>query len=214
MGVAQGGAQMDRRRARFLFLIVGLSVLVVDQVTKHLAVISLEGEEPVRLLFGAVYLTLVRNSGAAFSMGTDYTFVFPVITIIVIAGLVFIIRGVHSRPWALALGLVLGGALGNVGDRLFRSPGPFVGHVVDMISVFDDHGQVFPVFNAADSSLCIGVVLIALLELTGRRRDGTRATKESPAVEGALPDRGSSSGEREGGGAPAPRSQGAQEVRD
>ncbi len=171
------GATIDRRRARTLFLAVAFVAVLVDQVTKHLSVLFLEDEEPVRLLFGAVYLTLVRNAGAAFSMGTAYTFVFPIITLCVIAGLAFVMRGVRSRPWAVALGLVLGGALGNLGDRLFRAPGPFLGHVVDMISVFDDHGQVFPVFNGADSALSIGVVLIALLELTGRRRDGTRVTK-------------------------------------
>jgi signal peptidase II len=191
VGVAHG-AQVDRRRALRLFLLVALAVVLLDQVTKHLSVIWLEDHEPVRLLFGAVYLTLVRNSGAAFSMGTDYTFVFPVITLCVIVGLAFVMRGVRSRPWAVALGLVLGGALGNLGDRVFRSPGPFLGHVVDMISVFDDRGQVFPVFNAADSALTIGVVLIALLELTGRRRDGTRVTGRSrPDPDGAeATDRG------------------------
>ena len=71
--------------------------------------------------------------------------------------------------------LPLGGALGNLGDRVFRAPGPFVGHVVDFVSVFDDAGRVFPVFNVADSALTIGLGLALLLELTGRRRDGTRA---------------------------------------
>ena len=75
----------------------------------------------------------------------------------------------------MALGLVLGGALGNLTDRLFRAPGPFIGHVIDFISVFDPGGRVFPVFNAADSALCTGVALAILLELTGRRRDGGQA---------------------------------------
>jgi signal peptidase II len=78
-------------------------------------------------------------------------------------------------PWALALGLVLGGALGNLGDRLFRAPGVFHGHVVDMISVFGPYGEHFAVFNVADSCLTVGVVLAVLLELTGRQRDGSRA---------------------------------------
>jgi signal peptidase II len=77
-------------------------------------------------------------------------------------------------PWALALGLVLGGALGNLGDRLFRAPGPFLGHVVDMISMFAPYGQRFAVFNVADSCLTVGVCLAVLLELTGRQRDGSR----------------------------------------
>jgi signal peptidase II len=174
MCVAQSENRRDRRRALILSVAVALAVVVVDQVTKHLSVITLEGREPVKLLWGAVYLTLVRNSGAAFSMFTDYTWVFPLITLVVIGVIAFLMRRVSSRLWAVALGLVLGGALGNFGDRLFRSPGLFIGHVVDMISVFYKHGQVFPVFNGADSALCIGAVLIVLLELTGRRRDGVR----------------------------------------
>jgi signal peptidase II len=172
----------SRRRVRTVFALVAVGVLLIDQLTKHLAVIRLEGHEPVRLLWGAVYLTLVRNSGAAFSMGTRYTFVFPVVTLLVIAGIAWMVRRLGSVPWALALGLVLGGALGNLCDRVFRSPGPFVGHVVDMVSVFDDAGQKFPVFNAADSALTCGVALIILLELTGRRRDGTRAGAGTPAA--------------------------------
>jgi signal peptidase II len=88
--------------------------------------------------------------------------------------LALVIRTVRSTPWAVALGIVLGGVVGNLGDRLFRAPGPLMGHVVDMVSVFDEHGRVFPVFNVADSALTIGVALIILLELTGRQRDGTR----------------------------------------
>jgi len=176
--VAHGGTEGSGRYARILFGTVALAVLVIDQLTKHLAVVRLEESEPVRLLGGAVYLTLVRNSGAAFSFGTGYTFVFPTITIVVIGWICWMARRLGSGLWALALGLVLGGALGNLGDRLFRSPGPFFGHVVDMVSVFHPAGQVFPVFNAADSALSVGVVLAVLLELTGRRRDGTRATDE------------------------------------
>jgi signal peptidase II len=148
--------------------------VLFDQVPKHLSVINLEDGDPVRLLGGAVYLTLVRNSGAAFSLGTDITFVFPMVAFIVLVVLGLVIRKVRSTPWAVALGFVLGGVLGNLGDRLFRSPGPLMGHVVDMVSVFDERGRVFPVFNVADSALTIGVVLIILLELTGRQRDGTR----------------------------------------
>jgi signal peptidase II len=171
--VAQG-SQADRRRVLLVFLAVGVSVLLVDQVTKHLSVIYLEDREPVRLLWGAVYLTLVRNSGAAFSLGTDITYVFPLVALVVLVVLALVIWRVRSVAWAVALGLVLGGVFGNLGDRLFRAPGPFVGHVVDMVSVFDERGRVFPVFNAADSALTIGVVLIILLELTGRQRDGSR----------------------------------------
>jgi signal peptidase II len=171
--VAQG-SHPDRRRVLLIFLLVGSTATLIDQVTKHLSVTFLEDRDPVRLLGGAVYLTLVRNSGAAFSLGTDFTYIFPLVAIVVLAVLTLVIRKVRSIPWAVALGLVLGGVLGNLGDRIFRSPDPFLGHVVDMVSVFDGHGRVFPVFNAADSALTIGVALIILLELTGRQRDGSR----------------------------------------
>ena len=162
------------RRAVGVLAATCLVALALDQVTKHLAVEYLADRDPVRLLGGAVYLVLTRNSGAAFSIGRDYTFVFPVVTFVVAGWIVWMARRLRSLPWAVALGLVLGGALGNLVDRMLRDPGPFFGHVVDFISVFDAHGRVFPVFNVADSSLVCGVTLAILLELTGRHRDGTR----------------------------------------
>jgi signal peptidase II len=168
---------VTRRRA--VGVLVGTAAVVVglDVLTKQLAVSQLSDRSPVRLLGGAVYLVLTRNSGAAFSLGTGHTIVFPLITLGVVAWISWMARGLRSLPWALALGLVLGGALGNVGDRLFRAPGPLIGHVVDFVSLFDDSGQVWPVFNLADSALSTGVVLAVLLELTGRRRDGVRTVK-------------------------------------
>lgn len=168
------GSTIDRRRVLTLFLGIAAVVTLVDQVTKHLTVVYLADREPVKVLGGLVYLMHVRNSGAAFSMGTGVTWVFPIIALVVSVVLFFVIRSVRSLPWAIALGLVFGGVIGNLGDRLFRSPGPFMGHVVDMISLLDERGQGFPVFNGADSALTVGVVLIILLELTGRQRDGTR----------------------------------------
>ena len=105
------------------------------------------------------------------------------IALVVVGWIVWMARRLRSLPWAIALGLVLGGALGNLADRLFRAPGPFVGHVVDMISVFDPTARVFPVFNIADRALICGVVLAILLELTGRQRDGTRITRKPAATD-------------------------------
>ncbi len=166
-----------------MVLLVGIAlvVLTVDQLTKHLAVQQLDPREPVRILGGLVYLSLVRNSGAAFSLGSDYTFVFPVITLFVVGWIGWAALRLRSLPWAVALGLVLGGALGNLGDRLFRAPGFMVGHVVDMISAFAPYGQRFAVFNVADSCLVVGVCLAVLLELTGRQRDGGRLPSSRPS---------------------------------
>jgi signal peptidase II len=156
-----------------------LLAVVLDQVVKELSTKGLTEGEPVRILGGLIYLSLLRNSGAAFSLGSGYTWVFPLVTIVVIGWIGYMARKLRSLPWAIALGLVLGGALGNLGDRLFRAPGPFQGHVVDMISLFGPYGEYFAVFNIADSCLSVGVVLAVLLELTGRQRDGSRASRKA-----------------------------------
>ncbi|MGW0432628.1 signal peptidase II [Micromonospora sp. NPDC003197] len=171
---AEPAGRPPRRRAVTILAVVALLAWLADLGTKHLALAMLEDREPVRLLGGAVYLSLTRNSGAAFSLGSDYTFVFPLITAVVVGWISWMAVRLRSVPWAIALGLVLGGALGNLTDRIFRAPGVLLGHVVDMISVFDPYGQVFPIFNLADSALVCGVILAVLLEFTGRQRDGTR----------------------------------------
>jgi signal peptidase II len=157
----------------------GTAVLAVglDQLVKELSTNNLTEGVPVRILGGLIYLSLLRNSGAAFSLGSGFTWVFPLITLAVIGWIVWMGRRLRSVPWAISLGLVLGGALGNLGDRLFRAPGPFQGHVVDMISLFAPYAEKFAVFNIADSCLSVGVVLAVLLELTGRQRDGSRARR-------------------------------------
>jgi len=148
--------------------------VILDQWVKWLSTENLDEGNPVRILGGLIYLSLLRNSGAAFSLGSDYTWVFPVITLVVIGWITYMATRLRSVPWALALGLVLGGALGNLIDRLFRAPGFLHGHVVDMVSLFGPYAEYFAVFNVADSCLSVGVVLAVLLELTGRQRDGTR----------------------------------------
>jgi signal peptidase II len=162
--------------------VLGATALVavaLDQWVKWLCTEHLTEGEPVRILGGLVYLSLLRNGGAAFSFGTGHTWIFPVITLVVIGWIVWMATRLRSVPWAVSLGLVLGGAFGNLGDRLFRAPGPFQGHVVDMISVFAPYGEKFAVFNVADSCLTVGVALAVLLELTGRQRDGGRTKSGS-----------------------------------
>lgn len=157
---------------------VAVIAVAVDQIVKYLSTQHLTEGEPVRILGGLIYLSLLRNSGAAFSLGTGVTWVFPVITLVVVGWIVWMATKLRSVPWAIALGLVLGGALGNLTDRLFRAPGPFRGHVVDMISAFAPYGEKFAVFNIADSCLTVGVILAILLELTGRQRDGRRGVRK------------------------------------
>jgi signal peptidase II len=166
-----------RNRATALVAGVGVVVVGIDLLVKQLTVANLEGHDPVRILGGLIYLMCLRNSGAAFSFGTDATWVFPCFAVIVIGVIAWLTRRLASLPWAVSYGLILGGAAGNLGDRIFRAPGFFVGHVVDMISVLNSQGTGFPVFNIADSALTCGVALAVLLEFTGRRRDGSRVVK-------------------------------------
>ena len=188
-GAGSGHRGGFTRAAVTVLGVTAVLAVVLDQVTKELSTQHLTEGEPVRILGGLVYLSLLRNSGAAFSLGSDYTWVFPVITLVVIGWIGWMARKLRSVPWGIALGLVLGGALGNLGDRLFRAPGPFRGHVVDMISVFGPYGEKFAVFNIADSCLSVGVVLAVLLELTGRQRDGTRIGRKPSAPEAGSAER-------------------------
>jgi len=124
---------------------------------------------PIRLLGGLLTITLTRNGGAAFSIGTSMTVVFTAIAAGVIVYILRTARNLRSIGWAIALGLLLGGATGNLLDRIFRAPAPFQGHVVDWIEL-----PHWPVFNLADSSICCAGVLVVLLALRGIRLDGAR----------------------------------------
>jgi signal peptidase II len=164
----------NRRLPLILVIVVALAVLALDSITKQLVLSNLHEGDPKRVIPGVLYLNLTRNSGAAFSFGTNHTWIFPTITFVVIVWIAWMSRKLRSVPWAIAFGIVLGGAFGNLTDRLFRAPGPMRGAVVDFISMFSDNGRGFAIFNLADSALTCGVALAILLELLGRHRDGTR----------------------------------------
>ena len=122
---------------------------------------------------GFLTLQMLRNSGAAFSIGTSMTIVFTVIAVAVIIYILRAARKLRSLPWAITLGLLLGGATGNLSDRIFRSPGVFRGDVVDWIEL-----PHWPVFNLADSAIVCGGVIAVLLAVMGLRMDGTREGRE------------------------------------
>jgi signal peptidase II len=178
------GRIRSARTAYLVVLGVGAALVGLDQWTKQLAIDGLGDGSVVRILGGLVYLDLTFNPGAAFSIGTGLTWIFPIIAMAISAGILWFTRQLRSWPWAVVLGLILGGALGNLVDRLFREPGPMRGHVVDFISVFAPAGEKFPIFNIADSALTVGVVLAIALELFAVRRDGTRVVKR-PSGEAA-----------------------------
>jgi signal peptidase II len=168
-----------------LLAVIAVLVLAADIITKTVAVAQLENRAPLELLGGLVYLQLVRNPGAAFSLATGYTWVLTIVAIAVVVVIIRVARRLRSIGWAIALGLVLGGALGNLTDRIFRAPGPLQGHVVDIVSLFAPDGRVWPVFNMADSSIVTGGVLLVLLALLGRELDGRRTSARGDAEEGA-----------------------------
>ena len=145
----------------------GLGGLLMGVLVASLALRGGEGQERLRLLGGAIYLDIARNSGAAFSLGTGFTVLLSVIALAVVAVIVRTASRMSSTGWAVALGLILGGALGNLTDRIFRAPGVFRGHVVDWISLFGPDAAHWPIFNLADSGVVCGAILAGLLSLFG-----------------------------------------------
>jgi signal peptidase II len=168
-------------RRGWLFAFVAPVVLVADFVTKALALQALDGEPPVRVLGGLVYFQIVRNPGASFGMATGMTWLLTLIALAVVVAIFWIMPKLRSVGWAIGLALVLAGALGNLIDRFFRAPGALHGHVIDFVSLFAPNGEVWPVFNVADSSIVCGGILIVLMALLGRDYDG-RTTKEKAAT--------------------------------
>jgi signal peptidase II len=166
-----------RPRRIGLFVLIAVLVLAADLLSKVLVVAQIPPTRSVRLLGGALYLVQARNSGAAFSVGTGATVVLTAVAVLVVAIIVRAARRLRSIGWAVALGLVLGGALGNLVDRLFRAPAPGRGHVVDWISLFADDGHIWPIFNVADSCIVIGGCLAVLVSLRGIDLAGARPAK-------------------------------------
>ncbi len=154
-------------------------MVALDIISKTLIVSELGPRGQKRLLGGAIYLIETRNAGAAFSVGTGATVLLTVVALVVIVVIIRAARSMRSIGWAVALGLILGGALGNLVDRLFRAPGFGRGHVVDWISVFSDDGHIWPVFNLADSAICCGAVLAAIIAIIGIEFDGSRRRSTS-----------------------------------
>lgn len=174
---------------------LALGVVVVDQLTKAWAVAALTGSGRIDLLGRWLGLVLVRNPGAAFSFATGQTWVFTAVAVVVTVIVLRVSRRLGSMWWAATLGLVLGGAVGNLIDRLARDPGIFRGHVVDFI----DYGGLF-VGNVADIAIVGAAAAIMALSAAGFEIDGTRAGE--PGEERASADRGSVDGGRRRGARP------------
>ncbi|MGH3809873.1 MAG: signal peptidase II [Pseudonocardiaceae bacterium] len=176
----------DRRRTGLLAATATVTLLL-DVLSKIVVVAILEGRPPLELLGGGLYLVVFRNSGAAFSMATGLTWLLSLIALGVVVAIVRLSPRLRSTGWAFGLGLVLGGALGNLADRLLRAPGPLRGQVVDFLSLLAPDGSVWPVFNLADSAIVCGGAVLVLLAATGQDFDGTRGPRRPGPAESGGP---------------------------
>ena len=177
-----------RRRVAVLFAIA-VAVLLLDIATKAIVVATLRPGVPVHVIGDVLEWDLLRNPGAAFSVGTGQTILFTAIAVAVVIYIVRTARKLYSIGWAVTMGLLLGGACGNLVDRIFRAPGLFRGEVVDFIEVT----RYWPVFNLADSAIVCGGILTVLLALLGYHLDGTHGDRaaadsgDAPAADTSEP---------------------------
>ena len=170
---AQNAERSSGRRGLALIPIlaaVAVGAYLADVLSKVLVVAKMEPGERISVIGDFLTFRLARNSGAAFSMATGYTWVLSIVALSVVVGIIIYAKRLGSLGCVIGLGLVLGGALGNLTDRMFRSPGPLRGHVVDFIQV----GSWWPTFNLADSAVVCGAILLVVLTLLGYDYDGTR----------------------------------------
>jgi signal peptidase II len=169
------------RRHTIAAFLIGFGVCAVDVTSKVLAVAELSKHRSVVLLGGLITLHLFRNPGAAFGIGPSYTAIYALIAAGVLALIIRVSPRLQSWPWAIAFGLLIGGASGNLADRIFRSPGPLRGFVIDWIKL----PYFPPTFNIADSAITAGAALLILASIRGWRLDGSRVrpAKLEPAAQ-------------------------------
>ena len=165
-----GGGGPAPSRPLWVLVAVAVTVVALDVVTKIIVVVKLSGRAPVTVIPHVLDLELTRNPGAAFSVGTSWTAVYSLLAIVVVVVIGRTARRLRSVGWAVALGAIVSGAVGNLIDRLVRAPGPLRGYVVDWI-----HLTHWPIFNVADSAISCGAVLAVLLSAMGIGLDGRRA---------------------------------------
>lgn len=192
-----GRAPLSKAAAGSIVAILAAVVLAADQFTKYLALQNLPLEQPVPILGDFLIFYLVKNPGAAFSLGESVTWIFTIALTAVAIGIVWLAATrIRSRLWAVGLGLLLGGVLGNLTDRMLREPGFPVGHVIDFINT---PWMMPAIYNVADIfivSMMIGVAILVVagLGFDGRRErrvataDGPEAAPDSDAVDDASTD--------------------------
>jgi signal peptidase II len=163
-----------------LLAIVALGVYAIDQVTKYFVVANLTERVRVPVIGELLQFQFVKNSGAAFSLGEGMTWIFSIVATAVAVFILVFARRIRSTGWAVLFGMLLGGNLGNLTDRLFREPSFGQGHVIDFLQLY-----AFPaIFNIADVAIVASMGLFIILTLRGIGLDGQRIPNEKkPAVD-------------------------------
>lgn len=187
-----------KARARIVVLALAAVLIAVDQLTKALASSRLTVGQRVPVIDGVLWLYLIHNPGAAFSLGGDsMTLVFTIVAMAVtLAALIYAVPRVRVRAWCVALGLFLAGTAGNLIDRMVRPPRPFFGEVVDFLQL-----PRWPIFNVADMCLTTAAVLIVVLAVFGKlswdgKGRGEPGAASADEARGAGVDANADTGER------------------
>lgn len=177
-------APLHKAAAGVIVAILAAMVLAADQFTKYLALQNLPLEQPVKVLGDFLIFYLVKNPGAAFSLGEGVTWIFTIaLSAVAVVIMWLAATRIRSRLWAVVLGLLLGGVLGNLTDRLLREPGFPVGHVIDFINT---PWMMPAIYNVADIFIVTMMIAVALLVLVGLHLDGTREIRARKAESAPL----------------------------
>ena len=168
-----------RSRALIVLALIALGIYALDQISKILVVDMMTEGQIVRVLGDVLQLHFVRNPGAAFSLASGSTWIFSIIAAGVVVFIVWFARRIRSFAWAVVFGLLLGGVLGNLTDRLLREPGFGLGHVIDFLST----PWLLPaIYNVADMSIVSSMVIFMILTIRNIGLDGERIV-EKPKTE-------------------------------
>jgi lipoprotein signal peptidase len=176
---AERAAKVGTTTALLILVAAALAVYGIDQLSKYLVVTNLTEGEVVPVLGTLLQWQFVRNPGAAFSLASGMTWIFTILAAGVITFIVWFARRIRSIAWALVFGLLLGGVLGNLTDRLFREPSFGLGHVIDYIST---PWMLPAIYNVADIAIVSSMVLFMILTIRGVGLDGTREPKRADAA--------------------------------
>ena len=190
-----------RSSALIVLGLAALGVYALDQTAKFLVVSYLAEGSTVRVLGDVLQWHFVRNPGAAFSLATGMTWIFTIIAAAVVVFIVIFAGRIRSLAWALVFGLLLGGVLGNLTDRLFREPSFGLGHVVDFITT---PWLIPAIYNVADASIVTSMVIFMILTIRGIGLDGRRAVRDPAASADVTPAEADSTDSADSGPTTAP----------